>query len=195
MKKVIDISKESARRAISRQNSLKSTGPVTEAGKAASSQNARKHGLCSFAILQDEDPQAYVNFRASLLREYRPATPTESALVENIAQSQWLLNRVQRREAVAMAADPLMTAIETFKLFQRYAAGYRRAFAKDIETLRRFQAERPKDQSVTASSSFVSQPFFTLDPPPPVSEKTPQVPLPGSASGPGIDRDDPPIVA
>ena len=46
-----------------RQNALRSTGPRTSEGKAASSKNALRHGLLSKQVtLPDEDPDAFAEF-------------------------------------------------------------------------------------------------------------------------------------
>ncbi|HYI96311.1 MAG TPA: hypothetical protein VEX68_22400, partial [Bryobacteraceae bacterium] len=51
-----------------RQNSLHSTGPVTAAGKMASSQNAMRHGLTSKQIvLPGEDAEQYDELREGIL--------------------------------------------------------------------------------------------------------------------------------
>ena len=57
-----------------RQNSLHSTGPATAEGKAASSQNALRHGLTSKQIvLPGEDAAHYDELRQDLLAAYIPA--------------------------------------------------------------------------------------------------------------------------
>ena len=57
-----------------RDNSRRSTGPVTIAGKAASSQNALRHGLTSKNIvIPGEDPAEYEAHRAALIRDIKPA--------------------------------------------------------------------------------------------------------------------------
>jgi len=54
------------RAAINRENSLKSTGPKTEAGKQISSLNALRHGLTSqVVIMPNEDLEAYHRFTES----------------------------------------------------------------------------------------------------------------------------------
>jgi len=56
-----------------RQNSKKSTGPKTAAGKAAVSQNAVKHGLFAHeAVIHGESQADFDLHREAFLAEYRP---------------------------------------------------------------------------------------------------------------------------
>ena len=56
-----------------RNNAKKSTGPRTEQGKAASSQNALKHGLLARdAVLPGEDPADYEAQIAALEADIQP---------------------------------------------------------------------------------------------------------------------------
>jgi hypothetical protein len=82
--------------AASRRNALKSTGPRTAEGKAASSQNARKNREL---ILPFEDEHAYRALASDLRRDLAPQTPTESILVENIIAAAWRLRRARTLEA------------------------------------------------------------------------------------------------
>jgi hypothetical protein len=56
----------SARALASRKNGAKSRGPRTVAGKARSSRNALKHGLCASKLLvvPDEDAAAFAALEA-----------------------------------------------------------------------------------------------------------------------------------
>ena len=86
-----------------RQNSLHSTGPVTAAGKAASSQNAMRHGLTSKQIvLPGEDPAQYDELRQDLLATYVPANAAEALLVEELATASWRLLRARRQETLIL---------------------------------------------------------------------------------------------
>ncbi|HMF74296.1 MAG TPA: hypothetical protein VK604_01410, partial [Bryobacteraceae bacterium] len=70
-----------------RANSEKSTGPKTEIGKAASAANSWKHGLFGvFRVLETEDQNRYDLLLEQLVGEFNPSTPTESILVESMAQ-------------------------------------------------------------------------------------------------------------
>jgi hypothetical protein len=97
------------RSAINRANSQHSTGPRTAAGKQRSSLNALRHGLTAATpVLPTEDPAAYEAHRRAFLDEYQPATPTETQLVHELADTSWRLNRIPLLEAdlLARAANP-----------------------------------------------------------------------------------------
>jgi hypothetical protein len=86
-----------AQLAANRANSLKSSGPTTEAGRASSSQNRTTHGLTrhngSFRLLTAEDPEKFAALKSALEAEHQPMTETESILVNNMAESHWLSKR------------------------------------------------------------------------------------------------------
>lgn len=86
-----------------RRNSEKTTGPKTEAGKRASSQNAHKHGLASKQIViqsatYSEDPVEYELLLESLHEELKPVGKLEEHLVTKIANCIWRSHRVIRAE-------------------------------------------------------------------------------------------------
>ena len=95
------------RAAVNRANSAHSTGPRTESGKQRSSLNALSHGLTArTAVLPTEDPEAYQRHIQQFLDEYKPATPTETQLVHEIANTAWRLNRIPFLEAELLSQDP-----------------------------------------------------------------------------------------
>ncbi|MCC6264457.1 MAG: hypothetical protein IT169_12840 [Bryobacterales bacterium] len=87
-----------------RANAQHSTGPRTAEGKAASSQNAFKHGLSiqRHAVLRDEDPALYAQLLAELRDIYDPRSPREALAVEDLAQCRWALARFDQAEAVCL---------------------------------------------------------------------------------------------
>ena len=94
-----------------RRNAMKSTGPRTPEGKAASSKNRLAHGLCSSSLLiRGESPEEFEALHDEFVGAYRPATPEEKILTDQLAEAQWRLNRARRVEAKAFS----MLAEDTF---------------------------------------------------------------------------------
>ena len=84
-----------------RQNCRSSTGPRTEAGKAASSANALSHGLtaASTVVLPEEDADAFERLREGVIADLDPAGALQEALAQRIAVLLWRLDRAARLEA------------------------------------------------------------------------------------------------
>jgi len=83
-----------------RANSLKSTGPTSEAGKMAVRLNATRHGLLSKApIMAGEDEGEYNALRSQLEGELDPVGIVEGQLCERVAGAMWRLRRLSHIEA------------------------------------------------------------------------------------------------
>jgi hypothetical protein len=147
------------RTAINRANSRHSTGPRTDSGKQRSSLNALRHGLtAASAVLPSEDQAAFDAHRRGFFDEYQPATPTETQLVQELADTSWRLNRIPLLEAALLdrAANPpsdqaaidfdivdAHRALATLGLhYQRLS----RQFQKTVEHLREIQSERRHEE-------------------------------------------------
>jgi len=98
-----------------RANAQFSTGPRTPEGKAASSQNARKHGysLTTHKVLDNEDPALFQAMLEELHFVYDPQCHREQLAVLDIAKCRWALRRLEEAEtyllnlyAVDSGADP-----------------------------------------------------------------------------------------
>jgi hypothetical protein len=77
-----------------RRNSLKSTGPKTEAGKQASRCNAVRHGLTAETVIGAlEDAEDYKAFEASITADYDAQSAVERELVLRLASLLWRLRR------------------------------------------------------------------------------------------------------
>jgi hypothetical protein len=88
--------------AANRANAQRSTGPTSEAGKAASARNALKHGLCAAKLtLDEEDGAEFEALRADYVARYRPAGLAEARLVDRIAQLAFRRERGSTMEAAA----------------------------------------------------------------------------------------------
>lgn len=84
----------------SRTNGRQSRGPVTAEGKAASAQNAIKHGLCAERlVVPGECPEEFADFRGRLWDDLHPCGAVEEALAERIVGAFWRLRRSVRIEA------------------------------------------------------------------------------------------------
>jgi hypothetical protein len=82
-----------------RRNAMKSTGPRTPEGKAASSQNRLAHGLCSSALLLPGELESDFDLlRQEVLEAYQPATAEERILTDQLVEATWRLNRARRVE-------------------------------------------------------------------------------------------------
>ncbi len=79
-----------------RSNAQKSTGPRTQQGKAAASQNSVKHGLLARQTVITSESQAEFDlYREQMLAELAPASPMESMLAERIVSLSWRLKRTE----------------------------------------------------------------------------------------------------
>jgi hypothetical protein len=79
-----------------RKNAQKSTGPKTDEGKAAVSQNAVKHGIFAQSVIKGENEADYEVFHDKLLTELKPVGMVEAMLAERIVSLWWRLRRADR---------------------------------------------------------------------------------------------------
>jgi len=91
-----------------RRNAIRSTGPVTQAGKHRSRRNAIRHGLCAETVVGTlEDIDDYQGFEAAIIADYDAETAVERELVLRLASLLW---RVRR--ATAIETNLLLTQAE-----------------------------------------------------------------------------------
>ena len=109
--------------AANRRNSLKSTGPRTEAGKGRSSQNAVKYGIYAERLAPAE---AYSpRFRAllrHLCNEYNPLDPSQRELVESMAAARWRILQIwfgERPEIAVVTTRSLEVLLRTHSRLER----------------------------------------------------------------------------
>jgi hypothetical protein len=134
-----------SRTAINRANSRHSTGPRTPAGKQRSSLNALRHGLtAASAVLPSEDPAAYDAHRRGFFDEYQPASPTETQLVQELADTAWRLNRIPGLEVAVLdhADSDIVDAHRALATLGLHYTRLSRQFQKAVDTLRDIQADR-----------------------------------------------------
>jgi hypothetical protein len=170
----------SAQLTANRLNAQQSTGPQTAEGKAKVSQNRVSHGLtAAHVILPGEDAAGYENLLTSISSEFKPATPTEIFLVEQIAHCQWKLTRLAAMEADLftrqMTAGPSLDAAAVFEQeankllkLQRYENAIRRAYFKALGELRAIQKprrERDFEQEVDKGVARFIEDYINAPPP------------------------------
>jgi len=132
----------SAQLAANSTNAQSSTGPVTDEGKSASSQNALTSGLFTAgALIRPGEESLYADLEQSLQSELCPITLMEENLVEEILGAMWRLRRCRLVESTLTtldddAADRRQTSID------RARAQASRLLYKATAELRRLQTER-----------------------------------------------------
>jgi hypothetical protein len=150
------------------------TGPRSPEGKATSSGNSLKHGLASGrVIIPGEDPAEFEALVSDLIKEHAPANATESLLVQQMAQSWWLMQRAIRLQNQAFSENRVDT--HKLALFLRYQTTHERAFYKALNTLSRLKLSRAREQAVSSSRKyhpeFVSQKSVGARHASPISQK------------------------
>ncbi len=139
--------------AANRANAQHSTGPLTPAGKAISSQNNRKLGLTSliFEVLPSESQADFDAYASDLYAELNPQTLIERTLVLKMAQHYWLGQRAVRAQNMCFHLDfgPAVenkSLMQQLALYMRYQAHHDRAFHKCLAELQKLQNEKRKEE-------------------------------------------------
>jgi hypothetical protein len=154
-----------------RLNSMKSSGPRSNEGKAASRFNALKHGIDAKSLtIPGEDPAELETLALDYHRQLRPVGPLENFFVETIVKSDWdrrryarIEARVYRLQLAAVAPGPegaplpavgldlgevflndALKANALQKLFRRQQAA-ERSYYRALTELRRAQRERMEE--------------------------------------------------
>jgi hypothetical protein len=150
------------------QNSKKSTGPRTAAGKAHSARNALKHGLLARKLLfQDGTGEGsrneFAEFLEKLRHDLQPVGAFEEFLVEKIATDGWKMQFVLQHETRAIGdgyafllhSDSRLSLDATEELFRndynfdkivRYGTANDRDFFRTFSALERAQRSRRRDK-------------------------------------------------
>ena len=89
-----------------RRNASRSTGPRTDSGKAASAQNATRHGVLSQnAVSHYEDREAYDALLEQLIEDHEPEIALECMLVERLVTLFWREKRLAEAEAALITRE------------------------------------------------------------------------------------------
>ena len=161
-----------------RLNALKSTGPRSAEGKAATRFNALKHGIDAGSLLvPGEDSAEFEELRAAYYEQFQPSGPVETALLDTIVRCDWNQRRYARIEAevirtLVAAMEPSDSSIGAAfhqdaaganalqKLFRRQQAA-QRDWRQAIAELHRLQDERPPSADPADATPSISAPALS----------------------------------
>jgi len=179
--------------AANRKNAQKSTGPKTPEGRAAVRLNGLKHGLTATTlVLAGESAADFEDLLDSFESEHAPSTPTEEALVRQMAMAQWRLRRLYHVEAAFFSMRLIDTAetaernyenlepaghlalvvdrsAETLTNLSRFEARLERSFYKALQELQRLRSLPKSDLKNQTQSAPQAEP----DPGPPGAKVIP----------------------
>jgi len=159
-----------------RENSKLSTGPRTPEGKAASSPNAKTHGLSAAdPVLTHEDRTQFNALLERYQSDFAPVTAHEEFLVTQMAGARWKLDRAERIENAMFAAlespgDPATTEALMAQAFldkdtgtgfarlDRYRASLERTYHRCARELRSTR----KEQNEANSTELAEKKFEKL---------------------------------
>jgi hypothetical protein len=156
-----------------RLNALKSTGPRTPEGKAASSRNAFKHGFAGAKLTIDEtEAEAFNDHLDAYFLRFKPQDQVEADSVRRIAEAQWKMDTINATESAIMSLeggfqmclvdgrlDPSQVTIHHYRAFaiieqsegraldlcHRYYVSAAREYDRAMKTFYRLRDERAND--------------------------------------------------
>ncbi len=173
-----DLPGSQRRFAANRANAQLSTGPVTSEGKAKSSLNAVKTGLTGRTVLlPSEDAAAYEAHLTRYREEFQPVGVRETQLVQNLADTQWRLDRIPSLENGIFALGRLryaelfpdqeamylldthilMTEAKHFKNLHLQESRLRRQYRQDAQELQERQTKRKEEQEEREQRTQLAQ--------------------------------------
>ena len=134
-----------------RRNAKKSTGPRSDAGRAAVALNGIKHGLLSRHVLVKGESEAdLVGFGKRLRAQLAPVGELELLFADRIVSSAWRLRRAlavetslfDKQATPDRAFAGYLVDAEKMIILSRYESTLERGLFKALHELQRLQAER-----------------------------------------------------
>jgi len=125
-------------------------GPKTDAGKARSSQNARKHlAFANLELLPQEHQEDFQAIWDGFKEELKPRTAVEEFFVRDLAETAWRKGRVLNGEtkAIKHADDNGESSDKAVEKFGRYSGNLTRQFQTTLKMLKDHQAPRLEHMS------------------------------------------------
>ena len=153
-----------------RANAQQSTGPKTDAGKAASSQNAAKHSLTSkyLIILPGMEP-AFAELDSGLRGKLDPQGALQEVIYKRVVECAWNLERCRKAEGDVLTkvahsnVDPLVNAEfqDRFDRIHRYARESENSMYKAMRELGKLQTEQQfRDEAFQLTQEQADDPEF-----------------------------------
>jgi len=144
-----------------RGNAQKSTGPITDAGRAKAAKNALKHGLFSREnVFPGESRRRFFRFARRMLEQLAPVGEIEVQLASRVVSLLWRLRRVNRLERDLLGraegdgegrlADNLRL-VDAYVQVRRHEAQIDRAVFRTWRELKQFQAARREKERVRSA--------------------------------------------
>ena len=135
--------------AANRENAQLSTGPATDAGREAVSQNRTTHGLAGdFKTRSELELVEYTSLLEKFTADYNVTTETEMTLICKMVEALIRSNRAGRLQdmCVSLMEDDLHDAklCKDLELYMRYQTTHDRAYQRYAAELRKYQAEMKK---------------------------------------------------
>jgi hypothetical protein len=152
-----------------RRNAKLSTGPRTDAGKAAIRQNALLHGCCSGLPLMRDEPETDFSGLQNILREEnQPIGANEEILVYMMTVHVHNFGRANLAICDALeAAEVDQQSLPPLPLALRYQMAANRGFQQNLNQLRKVQKERRLEEIGFDSQKTVEVPADPPQAPPP----------------------------
>jgi hypothetical protein len=163
--------------AASRANALKSTGPRTPSGKAASRFNALKHGIdAQQQIMFRESAADLAELTVEYHQQHNPANSAERFLVDTLINNEWRLRRLRCVEADLWRAanklffdknidadrtglgDGFAAGTSTFERLQRVINSCERNYHRALKELQHLQAAQPEEMPNLVEPDPAAQP-------------------------------------
>ena len=172
---------------IARSNGAKSNGPVTDEGKAISSQNSLRHGLTSArVVLPHESQEEFDRLEASFVNRFKPYDEIEFELVHEMAAARWRMRRIEamevalfnkafkhQRELLGTEAEPSevqdaayaeVAESKSLRMLSRHQSQLRRAYEKAWKELQLIQEHRSQEAEGEDTADLQNEPRVRLTP-------------------------------
>ena len=121
----------------------KQTGPRTDEGKSASSQNNRQHGLSTANIIVSAEERPFFDQMESELRdEIVPAGPLENFAFQRLVTASWQIEKCRQKEASLRALELTEQNEANLEKVHRYYQRWEGSYNSALRQIRMLQTDR-----------------------------------------------------